>query len=68
MLATFAVRQFDYPTDLGLEVERNEKTAFFVNMRLAVVEYERAQWAKINAVRREFPPPYLYLSLLMSFP
>ena len=56
MLASHAVSHFDYPTDLGLEVEKNEKTAFFINMRLAVVEYERAQWAKVNKVKREFPP------------
>ena len=44
-LADLAVRLFDYPLDVGLEVDRKVPTAFFASMRLAVVEYERAQWA-----------------------
>ena len=56
-LADLAVQRFDYPTDEGLLVEQNERSAFLACMRLAVIEYERSQWASINVVKREFPVP-----------
>ncbi len=57
-LAEFAVQKFDYPTDEGLLVEQNERNAFLACMRLAVVEFERANWASFNVVKRDFPVPH----------
>ena len=51
------VSHFDYPIEKGMVAERNVSTFFLANMRLAVVELERAHWAKSNVVRRAFPKP-----------